>query len=382
MINALFQNTTLQFVTTPIDVAELTEDWDEVMLDDDRKLDFTFGGIYDREAVLEIEEFLQTPRTTVGVAISHARQSIHTGLGAMEPGHFFTELEDMEWTFWGQWADFAEKYGGPASITIFSLLCIRVLTWAGGLCCRCVALSELYKWTTTGLAACFPSFMACLLARQEGSTRKPMKDNRYRRLNMARNCPRERLVLTRESDPIFFDAVKNEHFMHNGSRTELCPEVMAKFAPFLRKQAKLTRKRTRSMENWMGSLSHIGAMKSANPESGAYHKCGSVDSDIVEYVNRYEIDDNRVKTVRRTQKAKPRTPLPPPFPQSPWSLPSLEPDVINEPLPSAPLLKNVEKDVGTEMVTITVPTLQFVAEPPKTVPKPQIKREYKETMRI
>jgi hypothetical protein len=196
MINALFQNTTLQFVTTPIDVAELTEDWDEVMLDDDRKLDFTFGGIYDREAVLEIKEFLQTPRTTVGVAISHARQSIHTGLGAMEPGHFFTELEDMEWTFWGQWADFAEKYGGPASITIFSLLCIRVLTWAGGLCCRCVALSELYKWTTTGPTACFPSFMACLLARQEGSTRKPMKDNRYRRLNMARNCPRKRLVLT------------------------------------------------------------------------------------------------------------------------------------------------------------------------------------------
>jgi hypothetical protein len=138
---------------------------------------------------------------------------------------------------------------------------------------------------------------------------------------------------------------------------------MAKFAPFLRKQAKLTRKRTRSMENWTGSMSHIGAMKSANPESGAYHKCGSVDSDIVEYVNCNEIDDNRVKAVRRTQKAKPRIPLPLPFPQSPWSLPSLEPDVINEPLPSAPLLKNVEKDVGTEMVTITVPTLQFVAEP-------------------
>jgi hypothetical protein len=149
----------------------------------------------------------------------------------MEPGHLFTELEDIEWTFWGQWADFAEKYGGPASITIFSLLCIRVLTWAGELCCRCVALSELYKWTTTGLAACFPSFMACLLARQEGSKRKPTKDDRYSWLNMAQNCPRKRLVLTRESDPTFFDAVKNEHFLQNGSRTKLRPEVYDKFAP-------------------------------------------------------------------------------------------------------------------------------------------------------
>jgi hypothetical protein len=35
-----------------------------------------------------------------------------------------------------------------------------------------VALSELYTWTTTGLAACFPSIMVCLLARQEGSKRK------------------------------------------------------------------------------------------------------------------------------------------------------------------------------------------------------------------
>jgi hypothetical protein len=150
-----------------------------------------------------------------------------------------------------------------------------------------VALSELYKWTTRGLADCFPSFMACLLARQEGSKRKTTKDDRNSQLNMARNCPRERLVLTRESHPIFFDAVKNEHFLRNGSRTELCPEVYDKFAPFLRKQAKLTRRRTPSMENWTGSLSHIGIMKSANPESGAYHKCGSVDSDIVAYVNCY-----------------------------------------------------------------------------------------------
>jgi hypothetical protein len=121
----------LQLAATPIDVADLTEDWDEVMPPDDRELDFTFVGIYNRQAVLDIEEFLQTPRATPGVAISLARQSINTGLGAMEPGPLFTELEDIEWTFWGQWADFAEKYGGPASITIFSLLCIRVLTWAG-----------------------------------------------------------------------------------------------------------------------------------------------------------------------------------------------------------------------------------------------------------
>jgi hypothetical protein len=166
--------------------------------------------------------------------------------------------------------------------------------------------------------------------------------------------------------------------LQNGSRTELRLEVYDKFAPFLRQQAKLTRKRTRSMDNWTGSLSHIGAMKSANPESGAYHKCGSVDSDIVEYVNRYEIDDNRVKTVRRTQKAKPRTPLPPPFPQSPWSLPSFEPDTIDKPLPSAPLLKNVEKDMGTEMVIIGVPKLELVAVPPTLVPPPQIRKEHKE----
>jgi hypothetical protein len=76
-----------------------------------------------------------------------------------------------------------------------------------------VALSELYKWTTRGLAACFPSFMVCLLAGQEGSKQKCTKDDRYRRLNMARNCPRERLVLTREADPVFLDAVKNKHFL-------------------------------------------------------------------------------------------------------------------------------------------------------------------------
>jgi hypothetical protein len=70
--------------------------------DDDRKLDFMYSGIYEDVAVLEIEEFLQMPRATSGVAISLSRQSIYSNLGAMEPGHLFTELEDIEWTFWGQ----------------------------------------------------------------------------------------------------------------------------------------------------------------------------------------------------------------------------------------------------------------------------------------
>jgi hypothetical protein len=30
---------------------------------------------------------------------------------------------------------------------------------------------------------------------------------------MARNCPWKQLVLTREADPVFFNAVKNEHFL-------------------------------------------------------------------------------------------------------------------------------------------------------------------------
>jgi hypothetical protein len=372
----------LQIATTPVDVVELTKEWDEVKPDDDRKLDFTYDDIYDEVAVPKIEEFLQTPRATTGVAISLSRQSIHTGLGAMEPGHLFTELEDIEWTFWGQWADFAEKYGGPASLTIFSLLCIRVLTWAGGLCCWCVALSELYTWTTSWLAACFPSFMACLLARQEGSKRKTTKDHRYRRLYLARNAPCEKLVLTRKTDPTFFDAVKNEHFLQNGSRTKLRPEVYEKFAPLLQKQAKLTQKRTQSMENWTGSLGHIGAMRSANPESGAHHKCGSVDYDIVTYVNRFEIKgNNKVKTVRRAQKAT-HTPRPLPFPESPWARPKFEVNVIDGPLPSVHTEKSAEAETGIEMAMIPVPTLQYVAAPPKDAVKPQCVKIYPEVERI
>jgi hypothetical protein len=253
-----------------------------------------------------------------------------------------------------------------------------------------MALSELYTWTTTGLAACFPSFIACLLARQEGSKRKTAKDDRYRQLWLARNAPREKLVLTQETNPTFFDAVKNEHFLRNCSRTELRPEVYDKFAPFLRKQAKLTRKRTCSMDNWTGSLAHIGAMMSANQESGAYQKCGSVDSDIVTYVNCYEIDDNnKVKTVRRAQKAThtPR-PLPIPFPISHWGRPKFEADVkadvMDTLLPSVHVEreKSAEAEMGIELATITVPTLSFVSAPPKDVVKPQAVRIYPNVDRI
>jgi hypothetical protein len=244
-----------------------------------------------------------------------------------------------------------------------------------------MALSELYKWTTMGLAACFPSFMACLLARQEGPKWKPTEDDRYRQLNMARNFPLKRLVLTREADPIFFNAIKNKHFLCNGFGKELHPEVMAKFVLFLRKQEKLTRIGTKSLDKWTGSLSHVSALKSANPESSLHQVLLSVDSDIVNYVNCNEVDEDSMKTVKRTQKARPPTPLPPPFPQSPWRRPVFEPDTVNEPLLSAPLMKNAEKDVGTEMGTLTVPTLQLVAVPPKIDPPPQIRKLHQETIK-
>jgi hypothetical protein len=89
---------TLQLTTTPIDVAKLTKDWDEVMPSNWKVLNFGFCGIYEDKAVLDIEQFFQTPRAMTGIAISLTRQLIHTGLGALEPGHLFTELEDIEWT--------------------------------------------------------------------------------------------------------------------------------------------------------------------------------------------------------------------------------------------------------------------------------------------
>jgi hypothetical protein len=146
------------------------------------------------------------------------------------------------------------------------------------------------------------------------------------------------------------------------------------------------------MANWTGSLSHIGAMRSANPESGAYHKCDSVDSDIVTYVNRYEMNDDKVKTITRKRKAM-HTPstLPitiPSFHTSPWGRPKFKADievgVLSVPLPSVHVEKGkgAEADMGIEMVTITVPTLLFVAEPPQGVVKPEAVRIYPNVDRI
>jgi hypothetical protein len=233
-----------------------------------------------------------------------------------------------------------------------------------------VAMNELYKWTTAGLAVCFPSFMACLLARQEGSKRKTTKDDRHRHLWLTRNTPREQLILTRDTDPTFFEAVKSEHLQRNGSRTELRP------------------KRTRSMANWTGSMSHIGAMRCANPESGAYQRCGSVDSDIATYVNNcYEMDDDhRVKKVFRKRKTwTPSTLLAtnPVFPPTPGARPRFNKDaevgILNKPLPSVHVgtEKGVEAEMGIEMRTFAAPTLLFVDEGlPKTDVKPEVVRVY------
>jgi hypothetical protein len=100
-----------------------------------------------------------------------------------------------------------------------------------------------------------------------------------------------------------------------------------------------------------------------------------VDSDVVDYVNRDELDEDRTRTIKRTKKAGPRTPLSPPFPQE--RLPGLEVGTIDEPLPSAPLMQNM----GTEMVNMAAPTLQFVVEPPRIAPPPQARREHKETIK-
>jgi hypothetical protein len=239
-----------------------------------------------------------------------------------------------------------------------------------GKCCRCVAMNELYKWMTAGLAVFFPSFMACLLARQEGSKRKTTKDDCHRRLWLLRNTPREQLILTRDTDPTFFDAVKSEHLQRNGSRTKLRP------------------KRTRSMANRTGSMSHIGAMRCANPESGAYQRCGSVDSDISTYINNcYEVDDNhRVKKAFWRRKMwTPSTLLAtnPIFPPTPGARPRFNKDaevgILNEPLPSVHVGtgKGVEAEIRIEMKTFAAPTLAFVEEGlPKTDVKPEAVRVY------
>jgi hypothetical protein len=47
---------TLQLTTTYIDEAKLTKDWVEVMPINEKVLDLGFGGIYNKQEVLDIKE--------------------------------------------------------------------------------------------------------------------------------------------------------------------------------------------------------------------------------------------------------------------------------------------------------------------------------------
>jgi hypothetical protein len=95
-----------------------------------------------------------------------------------------------------------------------------------------------------------------------------------------------------------------------------------------------------------------------------------VDSDIVNYVNRNEVDAGRTMTIRKTRRSRPSTPSPPLFPQV--RLPGLGVGTIDEPLPHAPLMANM----GTEMMDMSAPTLQHVVAPPRIPPPPQVRREH------
>jgi hypothetical protein len=84
-------------MTIPVDGVELTKECEEGKLDDDSKFNFISGKAIRRRGDLR----------------------------ARGPDHPFIELEDIKWTFWGPWADLAERHGGPASITIFSYYALR-----------------------------------------------------------------------------------------------------------------------------------------------------------------------------------------------------------------------------------------------------------------
>jgi hypothetical protein len=64
--------------------------------------------------------------------------------------------------------------------------------------------------------------------------------------------------------------------------------------------------------------------------------------------------------------------------------PTFEADVIDGPLPSVhpEKEKGAQAEMGIELVTIPVPTLQFVAAPLKDVVKPQAVRIYPDVERI
>jgi hypothetical protein len=107
-------------------------------------------------------------------------------------------------------------------------------------------------------------------------------------------------------------------------------------------------------------------LNSANAKDGGYFRYGSVDSDIVDYVNRDEMADKRMKTIRRKRRSRQGTPSPPSHPGAHHPGPGGRIQPIDEPLPSAPLMANM----GTAMVDMAAPTLQFVEEPPRIPPAP------------
>jgi hypothetical protein len=51
----------LHIATIPVDGVELTRECEEEKLDDNRKFDFIYGGVYDDAAVRDIRELFQTP---------------------------------------------------------------------------------------------------------------------------------------------------------------------------------------------------------------------------------------------------------------------------------------------------------------------------------
>jgi hypothetical protein len=101
-------------------------------------------------------------------------------------------------------------------------------------------------------------------------------------------------------------------------------------------------------------------LNSANAKDVGYVRYGSVDSDIVKYMNWDELAGTRMKTIRRKRRLRRATPSPPPHPGVRGGIQPIE-----EPLPSAPLMANM----GTEMVDMAVPTLEFVEAP--RIPRPR-----------
>jgi hypothetical protein len=45
-------------------------------------------------------------------------------------------------------------------------------------------------------------------------------------------------------------------------------------------------------------------LNSANPKDGNYHRYGTVDSNIINYVNRDEVATERIKTIRKKGRSR------------------------------------------------------------------------------